>query len=545
MKNVYLALFTLILFSCSSEKKQIDLLVINANAYTVNDTFEMAEAFAVNEGKIVAVASSAELESLYIPHRTLNVQGKTIVPGLIDAHAHLFNLGVTMQDVDLSGTTSAEDVLDRVVAFQNKKKASFILGRGWDQNDWEVKEFPTKEILDSLFPDTPVALTRIDGHAFWTNSKALEMANITAATKVAGGEVVLASNGEPTGILIDSPMRLVRAIIPEMTNEFATAALKDAEDVCFELGLTSINDAGLDKWVIDLIDRLHKSDELKIRVYAMVSNSPKNLDHYLSNGIVKTDRLNVRSVKVYADGALGSRGAALREPYSDHENHFGAMITPMSDLQSVAKRISEAGFQMNTHAIGDSANVSVLRAYKEALDGKEDARWKVEHAQVVTPTDFEYFSMNIIPSVQPTHATSDMYWAEDRVGAERIKGAYAYKTLLDRAGIIVLGTDFPVEKVNPMHTFYAAVARKDLKQYPDDGFRKMDALTREETLKGMTIWAAYSNFEEQEKGSIEVGKFADFVVLDTDIMTCPENDIPNIDVLSTYVQGEEVFTKLK
>src|SRR5690606_38408208 len=272
-------------------------------------------------------------------------------------------------------------------------------------------------------------------------------------------------------------------------------------------------------------------------------NSPKNRDYYLSNGIYKTDRLNVRSFKVYADGALGSRGAAMREPYSDMPHHFGAMITTADSLDYLAQKIAASEFQMNTHAIGDSANIAVLRAYKKALEGKTDRRWRVEHAQIISAQDFDYFNdnNNILPSVQPTHATSDMYWAEDRVGAERIKGAYAYKELLEKAGSIALGTDFPVEQVNPMYTFYAAVARKDLKNYPENGFQMKDALTREEALKGMTIWAAFANFEENEKGSIEVGKFADFTILDKDIMKVDEKELPNTKVLATFINGEMVY----
>jgi predicted amidohydrolase YtcJ len=273
----------------------------------------------------------------------------------------------------------------------------------------------------------------------------------------------------------------------------------------------------------------------------MISNNQENLDHYLTTGKVKTDYLNVRSVKVYGDGALGSRGAALKESYSDKDGHFGAMITPVSEIQDLSKRIAEAGFQMNTHAIGDSANVVVLRAYKEAIKDIADPRWKVEHAQVVSEGDFDFFNKKIIPSVQPTHATSDMYWAEDRIGATRVKGAYAFKDLLNKSGIVVLGTDFPVEQVSPFYTFYAAVARKDLKQYPAGGYQMENALTREETLKGMTIWAAYSNFEEAENGSIETGKLADFIIMNKDIMTVNEDEIPNLKVKATYVGGEKVY----
>lgn len=533
------------LFSCKStseDKIQADLIVINANIYTVDDGFTQATAMAIGGGLILEVGAEYEITEEYESENVYNAQGKTIVPGLIDAHAHLFNLGVGLQQVDLVGTSSAEEILEKVKAFADQKNPSFIRGRGWDQNDWEVKEFPTKAELDALFPDTPVALTRIDGHALWVNSKALEMAGITADTKMPGGEVVLV-NGEPSGILIDTPMRLIRETFPEMTLEDVDTALKDAEQVCLSYGLTTINDAGLDKEVIEQIQKLQDADQMDLRVYAMVSNAEENLDYFLNKGIIKTEGLHVRSIKVYGDGALGSRGAAMRAPYSDKDGHFGAMITTEEDLLTLAKRIAAAGYQMNTHAIGDSANIAVLRAYTEALKGKTDARWKVEHAQVVSIEDFEYFSNNIIPSVQPTHATSDMYWAEDRVGPDRIKGAYSFKTLLDKAGIVALGTDFPVEQVNPMYTFYAAVARKDLEGYPDGGFRPEEMLSREEALKGMTIWAAYSNFEEEEKGSIEVGKFADFTVLSADIMTIDEAELPKVVAEKTYIGGKLVYEK--
>lgn len=540
MKFISFLFSLFFLLSCAIEKLPADLLVKNAVVYTVNQTFDTISAFAVKDGKILETGSKEVLEEKYNFTETFDAEGKTIVPGLIDAHAHFYGLGLTLQQVDLTGTQSFEEVLERVVAFQKEKNSAYIIGRGWDQNDWEIKEFPTKEKLDSLFPDTPVALKRIDGHAYLANSKALEMAGITSKTKIPGGQVVL-MNGKLTGILIDSPMDLIDKTIPPISREISTRALKDAEKICLELGLTTIDDAGLDRNIIELIDSLQQAGELSIRIYAMVSNSKENLDYFLPKGIIKTERLNVRSIKVYSDGALGSRGAAMREPYSDQAGHFGAMITPMNELQFLAEKISAAGYQMNTHAIGDSANVSVLRVYKKALEGKEDSRWRVEHAQVISFENFDDFSGNILPSVQPTHATSDMYWAEDRVGPERIKGAYAYKTLLDKAGIIALGTDFPVEHVNPMYTFYAAVARKDLKNYPEGGYRMEEALSREEALKGMTIWAAFANFEEKEKGSIEAGKFADFVILEKDIMKISENELSKVRVLATFVNGEIVY----
>ncbi|HBY66383.1 MAG TPA: amidohydrolase, partial [Flavobacteriaceae bacterium] len=471
MKKLFALFLLSLLISCAPEKIPADLLVKNATIYTVNENFDTENAFVVKDGKILEIGVKPELELKYNIAETYDAKGKTIVPGLIDAHAHLYGLGLNLQDVDLTETTSYDEVLARVITFQKEKNKDYIIGRGWDQNDWEIKEFPTKKELDSLFPETPVALTRIDGHAMIVNSEALKRAGITAETKMDGG-VIGVEDGKLTGILVDSPMSLVEESFPKQNRSYNKQALLDAERICLEMGLTTINDAGLDKEIIELIDNLQQQDSMALRVYAMVSNKPKNLDYYLDNGKVKTDRLNVRSVKVYADGALGSRGATLREPYTDMPGHFGAMITPADSLQMLADKIAAADFQMNTHAIGDSANISVLRAYETALKDKTDARWKIEHAQIVTEKDFDKFSKNIIPSVQPTHATSDMYWAEDRVGSERIKGAYAYKTLLENAGIVVLGTDFPVEKVNPMYTFYAAVARKDLEQYPEDGFQK-------------------------------------------------------------------------
>ncbi len=535
MKKFLLFCSVAFFFACTS-KEEVDLIVYNANIYTVDKDFSKASCVAIKDGKFVAVAETADIHKKYTAKEELDAEGKTIVPGLIDAHCHFYGLGLNQQVVDLVGTTSFDEVVEKVVAFQKERPSNFIMGQGWDQNDWEVKEFPTKDKLDELFPDTPVALERIDGHALIVNQKALDLAGITADTKVEGGEIVK-KDGELTGVLVDNPMGMIYDVMPQPSKESQIRALQDAEQICLDYGLTTVNDAGLGKSTIELIDSLQQAGELSIRVYAMVSNSPENLDYFLSKGIIKTDRLDVRSVKVYGDGALGSRGAALREPYSDQPGHYGAMVTPVDEIGALAKRIAASDYQMNTHAIGDSANVVVLRAYEKALEGKEDRRWKVEHAQVISQPDFDYFKNGIIPSIQPTHATSDMYWAEDRLGPERVKGAYAYKQLLDKAGLVALGTDFPVEQVSPFLTFYAAVARQDLENYPEGGYQMENALSREETLKGMTIWAAYSNFEENEKGSIEPGKFADFVILGDDIMTMPIENVPNLKTEQVFVGG--------
>ncbi|MCM8568013.1 amidohydrolase [Gramella jeungdoensis] len=540
--NKLIGLISLIvlLSSCESNREKADLLVFNANVYTVNGNFEKAEAFAVKDGKFLEIAPIDALREKYEFTEEVDAGGKAVYPGFIDAHAHFYGLGMQQQRVDVTGTKSFEEVVMKVVEFQQKNRVDFIVGRGWDQNDWEIKEFPVKDTLDRLFPDTPVALTRIDGHAMLVNQAALDAANITTETKFEGGDIEQ-KDGKLTGILVDNPMMLIEKITDDVDLDTQAEALRDAQAICFGYGLTTVDDAGIDREIIELIDSLNNSGELKIRIYAMVSNTKENLDYYLDKGPYKTDRLNVRSVKFYGDGALGSRGAALKDEYSDRPGHFGALLSPVSEFKATAERIARSEFQMNTHAIGDSANYLVLKTYDSLLNTGDDRRWRVEHSQVIDSSDFHYFSKNIIPSVQPTHATSDMYWAEDRLGEERIKGAYAYKKLLDQAGLVALGTDFPVEQVNPFLTFYAAVDRQDTENYPEGGFMKEQALSREETLKGMTIWAAYSNFEEDEKGSIEPGKFADFVILDRDIMEVEIDSVPETQVLHTFVNGEQVY----
>ena len=538
-----LSLFVLIIiFSCQKEKLQVDSIVINANIYTVNTNFDKAEAFAIKDGKFLEIGTTKEIQDKYSSETLIDANGQVVFPGFIDAHCHFLTLGQLQQQVNLVGTTSFDDMMKRVLDFQNKNNLPYIKGRGWDQNDWEDKNMPTKALLDELFPNTPIALTRIDGHASFCNQAALDLGNITVNTTIDGGEVEV-KDGKLTGILIDNAEQLVMNNWPKPSKAQLIQAFLKAQEICLENGLTSLSDAGPDifttPWTdkINLIDSLQKSDDLTIRMYMMVPGIKENLDHFLNKGVIKTEKLNVRSFKFYADGALGSRGALLKKPYNDKENAHGSMVMSLDVIETAAQRIANSEFQMNTHAIGDSANHQVLLTYKKALKGKTNRRWRIEHAQVVAPEDFKYFD-DILPSIQPTHATSDMYWAGERVGEERLKGAYAYKQLLDMYGKVALGTDFPVEQVSPFLTFYAAVARQDLKQYPEGGFQMENALTREEALKGMTIWAAYSNFEEEEKGSIEAGKFADFIILNQDIMQVDVNLIPDTKVVQTYIGGK-------
>lgn len=536
-----------LLGSCTSSNtgsETADLIVYNGNVYTVNENFDKAEAFAVKDGKIVAVGTSEEIRGKYKAAEELDAEGKTIYPGFIDAHAHFYRYGLSLQSADLVDTESFKEVVQKVADHRQKyPEADWITGRGWDQNDWPVKEFPTKDTLDLLFPDTPVLLTRIDGHAALANQKALDLAGVTPQTKLVGG-LVEVENGKMTGILVDNAIDLVSSKIPAPTEEESREALKIAEANTFAFGLTTVDDAGIDKATVDLIDDMHQKGELQMRVYAMLNPTQGNQDYYFKNGPYKTDRLNVRSFKIYSDGALGSRGACLLEPYHDKHGQYGFLLASEQEFRDIAAKLNEHGFQMNTHAIGDSANRLLLDIYGEVLGGENDKRWRIEHAQIINPADMAKFGKyNIIPSVQPTHATSDMYWAGDRLGKERVKHAYPFKELMEQNGYIPLGTDFPVESINPFYTFHSAVARQDAKNWPEGGFQMENAMSREDALRGMTIWAAKSNFEENEKGSIEPGKFADFIHLDRDLMTVAPEQMREAQVLRTYLDGKLVYKK--
>ena len=535
----YIFILLLILnLGCTNNKA--DLIVINSKIYTANKSNEVAKSIAVRNGKIIDI-DSINLDNKYEAKEILDANEKTILPGLIDSHCHFYNLGLDQQVVDLRGTTSFEEIIERLKVYDLNNESNVILGRGWDQNDWEIKQFPVNTQMNSIFKNKLVVLERIDGHAYIVNDNALQLAGIDENTLVRGG-LVLLKNNKPTGVLIDAPMSMVDKVLPEKTTKEKVNALKEAEEISFSYGLTTVDDAGLGMEIIDLIDSLHKSNELKIKIYAMVSVSKTNIQKLKKSGKIKTPKLNVRSFKVYGDGALGSRGAALKKPYCDDPHNYGFLRTDIKDLKYYANEIANMGFQMNTHAIGDSTVSVLLKEYQKVLNDIDDPRWRIEHSQVVDLNEFNLYNDKILPSVQPTHATSDMYWAYDRLG-ERIEGAYAFKDLLSSSKRIALGTDFPVERVNPFHTFYSSIERKDLSGYPANGFQIENALSREETLKGMTIWGAYFNFEENEKGSIEKGKSADFIIIDQNIMEIEAARIPNTKVLKTFVDGELVYQK--
>ena len=536
---IYLVTIILLVMACSKRQK-VDLIITNATIYSVDSTFSKYSSMAISDGKIVALGQIREIETKYNSEKTIDANGKFIYPGFIDPHCHFLNYGITLSNASLSGAKSWEEVIERLVKHQKEFPSDWVQGRGWNQNEWEVKEFPTNDLLDKAFPDKPVYIVRVDGHAAIANSVALKMAGVNENTTTEGGELIK-KKGKLTGVLVDNAIELVRSKIPEIQKTIKEKALMKAQENCFAVGLTSVSDAGLDLQDVLLIDSLQKTGQMKMRLYAMLNPTQENFDFFLAKGIYTTDELTVRSIKLFVDGALGSRGALLLKPYSDAPETIGLQVETTEKLKNYCKIAFEAGYQVNTHCIGDAGVRLIIDIYSNYLKFHNDLRWRIEHSQVVDPQDLpRYGQYSIIPSVQTTHATSDMTWADERLG-NRIKYAYAYQDLLRQNGWLANGSDFPIENINPIYGFYAAAARKDLNGQPVNGFQVENALTREQALKGMTIWAAKANFEDDFKGSLEPGKWADFVILDRDLLTAEESDLPNSKVISTFVGGELVY----
>lgn len=537
-----LTTFILIIMNSCTQKETADLIITNAKIYTVDADFSIVECLAIIDGKIRETGGNNEILKKFSSEKIIDANGKFIYPGFNDAHCHFSGYGNNlMQYADLRDTKSPDEIYEILRKHHETFGGDWILGRSWDQNDWELKEFPDKTKLDELFPETPVYLVRIDGHAGWCNSKALEIAGITASSKVQGGEVVL-KNGQPSGILIDNAMGLIGSFIPEGSAEQQKKGLIAAQTNCFAAGLTSVTDCGLDKNTIMLMEEMQNNGELKMRINAMLNPTNENFEAFVKRGPKKSDKLTVNTIKIYADGALGSRGALLLEDYSDDPGNYGLQIETQEYYDKICELALDNNFIVATHAIGDSANRLVLNTYAKFLKGKNDRRWRIEHAQVINPEDFSKFAeFSIVPSIQATHCTSDMTWAESRLGEERIKGAYAYQTLLAQNGWLPNGTDFPVENIEPLYTFFASVFRTDHSASPEGGWQLNEGLSREQTLRSMTIWAAKAAFEENEKGSLEPGKFADFVILNTDLMNASPKEVLKAKVESTWIGGKKVF----
>jgi predicted amidohydrolase YtcJ len=521
-------------------KKRADTIFYNGQIHTVNDKNPLAGAMAVKDGKILEVGIYEDLIRSYSTDSLVDLGEKHVYPGFIDAHCHFYGLALSLQWVDLRGADSFEEVIARMQARAGKEPAGWLVGRGWDHNLWPGKKFPDRARLDELFPGRPVALLRIDGHSLLANQAALDAAGIGPGHLYASQEVEVLQ-GRLTGILSENAADRLRSVIPAPEGAELAALLAEAQKICFQNGLTGVTDAGLDLKTILFIDSLQKSGSLKIHISAMLNPTLENYDHFVANGPYATERMHISAVKVYADGSLGSRTALLKKPYSDDPSKTGVLVTSFDSIRKVCLLASLHGYQVNTHCIGDSAVKLVLDIYAEFLHEKNDLRWRIEHAQVADPEDFHLFGdYSVIPCVQATHATSDMYWAADRLGPERIRGAYAYKQLMEQNGWIPNGTDFPIEQVSPLLTFYAATVRQDLKGFPAGGFQPENALTRDQALRSITIWAAKANFDEDLSGSLEPGKWADFVVLDKDLLTAPEAEIPYIKVLEARIHGEKI-----
>lgn len=543
-----LLLFQLILMtltSCRNDKTSVDLIVTNALIYTADSAFSIHAAMAIADGKILEVGDNDLIQSRYSADSLLDAGGKAIYPGFIDPHSHFYGLALLARYADLSEAHSFDDILEILSERQKSQPSEWITGRGWDQNNWPGQQFPDNKKLNELFPENPVVLIRVDGHAVLVNDAAIALSGITADSVKNKKEAIM-RNGLFTGVFLESMADRFRSLIPEPKGNELFSLIENSANQCYAVGLTMVTDAGIDAGIIDYYDSLQSEDQLKMAIYAMINPSEANIDRFLRKGVFLKPKLSVRSIKLYADGALGSRGACLLKPYSDAPGEYGILTITPEDLGRYCVLAYDNGYQVNTHAIGDSAVRTALKVYSNYLLPGNDLRWRIEHAQVVHPDDFRLFGeFSIVPSVQATHATSDMKWARHRLGDHRIRNAYALKTLMQQNGWIPNGTDFPIENISPIYTFYASVARKDLNGYPKGGFQKENALTRQEALRSITRWAAMSCFEEQRRGSIEPGMNADFVMLDKDIMQVPEREIPHTRVLLTVIDGKAVYTAVK
>jgi predicted amidohydrolase YtcJ len=531
-------------------KQPADLIVTGGPIYTVDVTRPIAEAFAIRGGRFVFVGTARDAMSFKGPStRVLDLHGAAAYPGFIDAHAHLLGLGLALQSVDLTGTPSYEEIVSRVAArAKTTAPGQWITGNGWDQNRWPVKEFPTHEALDRAVPNNPVILDRVDGHAVLANAAAMRKAGITAKTAdPTGGRIIRDSQGNPTGVFVDNAMSLVVSAEPKLTPAQLTTVMRAAAVESNRWGLTEVQDMGEDRETIESLEALARDRKLPLRTYEMVTDDSASLAFFYARGPRKAEydgHVWVRGIKLYADGALGSRGAALLAPYSDDSTNTGLLVSTPEHLKARAIEAFRHGFQVSTHAIGDRGNRNALDAYEAALNAVHtvDARPRIEHAQVISPQDMPRFAkLGVIPSMQSSHQTSDMPWAERRLGPERIRGAYAWRTLLNTGVIIPNGTDFPVEHVNPIITFHSAVTRQDAENSPAGGWYPDQRMTREEALRSMTLWPAFAAFQENELGSITAGKYADFTILDRDIMTIAPEHILSAQVVATYVGGAPVY----
>ncbi len=541
---------TLIIGMCfSAVSTAHTTLIHNVNGYTptLDGKIERFSTLVFKDGKVVKYGDKDTIKQ-FPQAKAIDGEGKTLLPGLIDAHGHIIGLGNNLQRLDLRGIPSAEAAGKKLQTYAKSNPDKWLVGRGWDQTLWDNKTFPTAADLDKYVSDRPVVLTRVDGHAIWVNSKAMQLAGISQATQSPEGGEIIQVAGKPSGIFIDKAESLVLKHIPKQSIEQKQRALFAASKHLVSLGITSAHDAGIDFDTWRLYQDLAEQNKLPFRIYAMLSASSPKLDDMLDAGVIKkqNDFLSIRSVKIYADGALGSRGAALIKDYRDRKNHKGLMLENKPELEALMSKTFKHGYSAHTHAIGDRANRIVLDSYESQFKtvGGKLLRNRIEHAQIVHPDDIPRFKqLDIIPSMQPVHATSDMHMAEKRLNSEQLQGAYAWQTFLKQGSKVASGSDFPVELANPFDGLYSAVTRMSKQQTPENGWRNVEKLSREQALTSFTLDAAYAAFQEYKLGSLEKGKWADFILIDRDYFTVPENEIFKIGVEQTWIAGEKRFEK--
>ncbi|MBN2135033.1 MAG: amidohydrolase [Acidobacteria bacterium] len=543
---IFIALFASINLSADGKA---DYAFLNGKILTMDEPL-YAQAVAIQGSKILAVGTNEQiLDFISDSTKVIDLKGALLMPGFIESHAHFLSLGKSLCQVDLVGTESPDEILVKIkAAADQSQKGQWILGRGWDQNDWEKKEFPTASMLDKAAPDNPVYLSRVCGHAVWVNSAAMKLASIDKNTpNVKGGEIIKDDSGEPIGIFLDNAIGLFAKVMENPRENEVKEYFQKADKHCLKYGITTFHDMMISIPELNVLEKLYKAELLNIRIYEYLSTESGDISNALKQGPrigLYNDHLTVRGVKAFIDGALGSRGALLFEPYSDKPSTSGLQVTPDNLFKKIADNCKKYGFQLVTHAIGDKGNHIVLNHYENTIGADKEGkyRWRIEHAQILAPEDIPRFiQLGIIPSMQPTHCTSDMPWAPERLGAERIKGAYVWKTLINLGAVIPGGSDAPVEDVNPIEGIYAAVTRQDKKGNPAEGWNPKERVTRMEALKMFTVWGAYGAFEEDRKGKIKPGFLADVIVLDKDITEIQAPDILKTKVMMTMVGGKIVY----
>ncbi len=536
--KIFFPLMLVLLTSCM-KGQHVDLIIHNAKVHTMDDQLSVEEAVAIRDGNIVEVGPERQILNKYSSDETIDALGKDVYPGFTDAHGHIFAYAIQKMSVDLVGCKSMNEVIYRCEKYLSLTGKKFIVGRGWDQTLFASKEMPNYKVLSDKFKNIPICLYRIDGHAALINEFLIKKARISECRAVNGGEVQLI-NGEPSGILLDNAMKLVEEYLPKFSESEWNEKILEVQQELFQYGVTGVHEAGIEYDQISVLKKLIDQNKLKLNIYAMLLPTEQNRSFARKKGPFSYQNLDIRSFKVYADGALGSRGALLKEKYADAVHTNGLLLTPISEIKDIADFCLQNGYQMNTHGIGDSAISIILNVCKDAYQLKKDHRFRVEHAQVVDPIDFQKFAdYAVFPSVQPTHAVSDCRWVKDRIGTKRMRGAYACKSLLNQFGMLAIGTDFPVESINPFLTIHAAVQRKNKQNEPKGGFYMNEALSLDEVIKGMTIWAAFAEFKESKRGTIEKGKEATLVIFDKSVFS-NQLFLQNF-AWKTYIKGNLVY----